>query len=110
MVKRSAPPQPGNVHSRATLLLGVGPPELGLVQAVDARAAVLLHPATSTDPAAAGADAAPFPPPLHSVLRRLPLGALLVGAVLVSALLNYMEGWTKRETESERHLRRQIRE
>ena len=91
MLKRSAPPQPGNVHSRATLLLGVGPPELGLVQAVGARAAVLLHPAAPAHPAAAGADAAPFPPPLDSALRGLPLSALLAGAILVPALLDYME-------------------
>lgn len=40
----------------AALFLGVGPAELGLIQAIDAIAAVLLYEAACADPTAPGAD------------------------------------------------------
>lgn len=88
-------------NSHAALPLGVGPAKLGLVQAVDALAAVLLHQAALAAAAAARADAAdrvaaqdlpllepvappPAPPPLlDAFLREDPLRPAFVGELVV---------------------------
>lgn len=87
-------------HLHAALPLGVGPAKLGLVEAVDALGAVLLHQAALAAAAAAGAHPAgrvasqhrlfnehvalgPPPPPLDVFLRDDPLSPALISEVVV---------------------------
>ncbi len=88
-----------NLH--AALPLGVGPPELGLIEAVDALCAVLLNQtafAASTTPAACSPGGIPTqgppfsepaalppppPPPLDVFLRDNPLSPALISDVIV---------------------------
>lgn len=89
------------LHSHAALPLGVWPPELGLIQAVDAFGTVLFHQAAfaaSTAPRTHSSTsiltqhlpfpepvalAPPSPPALDAFLRDNPLGPALISDVIV---------------------------